>query len=163
MSIRLKVICVWTMYIFILTACSSTRMITPKEDFKLDRKAGLVLDDNAIIGIMSLYTKGDSITARDYSFNREYLFHFSEVQKIEVKDHTRGAWQGFLWLGAIGAAYGTFASFNTDERGPLRWTAPFIWGMFGGAGGTLIGAVKAKTETYYFKEIDGTGRKPDDQ
>ena len=149
-AISLIVVTVW---MFTLLGCSTTRVITPKTGFTLSKDAVLVTTNGARLGIRFVKTTGDSIVARDYTFDRNLHFHFSEVQKVVVKDHSKGAWQGF-WRGvAAGAILGYLAGEdNAQDALASRGASAIILGNFGGAAGAIIGATKGKTETYLFEE-----------
>jgi len=148
-AISLIVVTVW---MFMFLGCSTTRVITPKTGFTLSKDAALVTTNGARLGTRFVKTSGDSIVARDYTFDRDLHFHFSDVQKVEIKDHGKGAWQGFLWGAAVGAVIGTAALKIDPVEDPLANARPFLWGIFGGAAGAIIGATKGKTETYLFEE-----------
>ena len=141
-----------TVWMFTFLGCSTTRVITPKTGFTLSEDAALVTTNGVRLGTRFVKTSGDSIVARDYTFDRDLHFHFSDVQKVEMKDHGKGAWQGFLWGAAVGAVIGTAALKIDPVEDPLANARPFLWGIMGGIGGVLIGATKGKTETYLFEE-----------
>ncbi|MCH8957302.1 hypothetical protein IIA28_18600 [candidate division KSB1 bacterium] len=143
---------VGTVWMFTLLGCSTTRVITPKTGFTLSEDAALVTTNGGRLGTRFVKTSGDSIVAHDYTFDRDLHFHFSDVQKVEMKDHGKGAWQGFLWGAAVGAVIGTVALKVDPVEDPLANARPFLWGIMGGIGGVLIGATKGKTETYLFEE-----------
>ncbi len=132
--------------------CSTTRVITPQTEWTLAKDAALVTINGASLGTRFVRTTGDSIVARDYTFDRHLHFHFSDVQKVEIKDHGKGAWQGFLWGAAVGAVVGTVALVVNPVNDALANARPFLWGIMGGIGGGLIGATKGNTETYLFEE-----------
>lgn len=144
----------WTIALSSFIGCSTTRVITPQTEWTLAKDAALVTSNGASLGTRFVSTTGDSIVARDYTFDRNLQFDFSEVAKVEIKNHNKGALQGFLFLGAAGALGGLAASllYTGDNNDGLRYAAPFIWGMFGGAAGALIGAAKGNTETYLFEQ-----------
>ncbi len=144
--------------IWIFIGCSSTRLITQNDGLILNKKAALVLNNDVKIGTKLINTHGDSIIASDYFFNRNLCFHFSDVQKAEVRNHNKGAWQGFLLLGGAAATVTAIATSVSGDNNndALAAAAPFIWGIFGGAVGAMIGAAKGNTETYLFKDVDKT-------
>ena len=86
------------------------------------------------------------------TINRYRHYHFSEVKKIEVKNHNKGILHGLLLGVAAGAVIGTVALKVDPVEDPLANARPFLWGIMGGIGGVLIGATKGKTETYLFEE-----------
>jgi len=138
--------------------CSSTRIITPGDNFLLSEKATLVTADNSKIGIRYAQTDGDTIIASDWTYNRIYKFNYSEVKSITVKDHHKGASQGALWLGAASAATTyLYIKFFHDKKktvgADLSGAAPFIFGIWGGSLGALVGATTGKSKTYIF-EVD---------
>lgn len=142
-----------TVWMFTLLGCSTTRVITPKTGFTLSKDTALVTTNGARLGTRFVKTTGDSIVARDYTFDRSLHFHFSEVQKVEMKNHGKGAWQGFLWGAAGGVILGYLAGENNAQDAlASRGAGAFILGIFGGAAGAIIGATKGKTETYLFEE-----------
>ena len=144
---------VTTVWMFMFLGCSTTRVITPKTGFTLAEDATLVTTNGARLGIRFVKTTGDSIVARDYTFARDLHFHFSDVQKVEIKDHGKGAWQGFLWGAAGGVIWGYLAGENNAQDAlASKGAGAFILGVFGGAAGAIIGATKGKTETYLFEE-----------
>lgn len=148
-AIGLILVNVW---MFTLLGCSTTRVITPKAGFTLSEDAALVMTNGARLGIRFVKTTGDSILAHDYTFGHNLHFHFSEVQKVVVKDHSRGARQGF-WRGVAGGAILGYLAGDDNTGDPMgsRGFGAFIFGALGGYVGVISAIVK--TETYLFEEI----------
>ena len=144
---------VGTVWMFTLLGCSTTRVITPKIGFTLSEDAALVRTNGVRLGTRFVKTSGDSIVARDYTFDRDLHFHFSDVQKVEIKDHGKGAWQGFLWGVPVGVVGGYLAGGdNAQDALGSRGAGAIIYGFVGGVIGPIIGAIRGKTETYLFEE-----------
>ncbi len=136
-----------TVWMFTLTGCSSTRIITPNTDFTLLKNATLITTSGASLGIRYVEVIGDSILARDYSFDRDFHFHFSEIHKVVVKDHRKGSLIGSIGGAPVGFIWGFL--FPNDEMVMVNaiMGAAFI-GIAGGVTGGLLG----DTETYLFRE-----------
>ena len=143
---------VGTVWMFTLLGCSTTRVITAKTGLTLSKHAVLVTTNDARLDTWFVKTTGDSIVAYDKTINRYRHYHFSEVKKIEVKNHNKGILHGLLLGVAAGAVIGTVALKVDPVEDPLANARPFLWGIMGGIGGVLIGATKGKTETYLFEE-----------
>jgi len=144
---------VGTVYMFSLIGCSSTRVITPKAAFTLSENATLITTKGVKHNTRLVKTTADSIVASYNTSTPNLHFHFSEIEKVVVKDGRKGAWQGFLLGVPVGVVGGYLAgSDNAQDALASRGEGAIIYGFFGGVIGPIIGAIRGKTKTYLFKE-----------
>ena len=131
----------------VLSNCASTRVINLDSEFTLKKEATLVLENKAQIGVSSIFTKGDSLFAIDNSFNRSYTFHFTDVDKLRIRNYRK---TGFFGGALIGAVCGlAVAASNPDPQAGMAVADGIIIGVLAG---TLIGV----EEVYRF-DSDGNG------
>ncbi len=112
---------IWT---HMLIGCSSTRIITQKDELTVNEKALLVKTNDERFEVKNLDVKGDSILATRYYDNRELDLHISDVRKIVIY-RKNGVKLGLIGA-AAGAAWGYFGT--PDEPGdPLA--QPGYWAV----------------------------------
>jgi hypothetical protein len=136
----------WT---HMLIGCSSTHIITQKDELTINEKALNVKTNDERLEVKNLDVKGDSILATRYYDNRELILNISDVRKIVIYR------KNDIKLGLIGAAGAAWGYFGTPDKPGDPFAQPGYWavvlGGLGGAAGYFLGSNFESKETILFE------------
>ncbi len=139
-------------FLFFLTACTSTRKYSSAEEANLKPRykcAKLTLRGGENLHIFDLFICGDSLFYFDPATSDKQTIANSEIASIVTHHKTRGAVHGMFFGLAAGAAVGAAVGYigtDNDSDEQIGGVSPlfFSTALFG-AGGALVG-LKAGSE-----------------
>ena len=101
--------------ILLISGCSTTRVITPRQGLEINKQATFIMQNNKRFTAKTIKTKEDSVFVVHYSNLEQYSMHFSQVQKVVVERKGKGALHGSL-IGGVGAAGLAFLAIPADDE-----------------------------------------------
>lgn len=135
--------------------CSATHIIKPDENFTLSEEAIAYLGNDVFLSSQYTFVKADSVYMNSSNSNKKHVYHFSEINKLVVKDRIAGAAKGAGIGAAGGIGFVYIASDKNENYSPLsREFFAVLYGMLGGAIGGGIGYFYGDNNIYYFQAGD---------
>ena len=141
--------------VILCTRCTTTHQLVTDKEFEEGEKASIILTDGETLDVKNVVMGVDSSSCLKSESKSVVCIPQSEVKEIRTKNHSRGAFDGYLWgtiTGlALGVAFGIYIYEEEEGRywGPLYYIGSSIIGALGGAIiGSLTGRMIGHTDTY---------------
>ena len=138
----------------LFASCTSTIQLSSEAD--ANKKIGkggatIYLKSGREFSGRQLFVRADSIQFVDADIADTLRFPTDDVESIEVRHHGGGAFEGFIFGGLGGCAFGLTAGLgasSSGEAGAAKGLLVFTGLTVGSVGGLVIGAIKGHTYTF---------------
>ena len=137
--------------IILFFGCSSTQTIRTGEEFVLSEQANTIMKNDVFLRTSHTYTKNDSIYQTSVISYKTHVYHFSQIEKIEVQDRSMGALKG----AGIGlATSAVLIGLSKDEfNGGLEVVGAGAFAIVATFIGSAIGFLYGDNSEYYFQKV----------
>lgn len=142
--------------VVLLSGCTSIQSISPDSELIINANGTLITSDDKSIEVYSISLDNDSLHAFDLTTQDRYSFHVSQLDRLIVKNHLKGALIGAS-IGALTLGVPTYLLFA--PAGTVYGNSyGMIMGSIGGAIGSIPGALMP-TQDHYIFEYDSAYQK----